>query len=259
MLVRDATALTPLQQVGDFFVKRDDLFEFAGVRGGKARTCWTIAQGAHGLVTAGNRSSPAGNIVAHVARALGVPCRVHVPAGAPGPQLVKAKAAGAVIIPHSPGYPSVINRRALDDAKERGWQVIPFGMECVEAVRQTAAQACATVVQMHSLTDKPRRVVVPVGSGMSLAGILHGFAQAEITTPVVGVVVGACPVKRLNKWAPPNWRDLCELVRCDIDFNRPVADARLGDVELDPIFEAKCLAFLRSGDLLWIVGIGQSG
>ena len=94
----DTTALTPLQQVGNFLVKRDDLFEIAGVRGGKARTCWAMGQGAPGLVTAGSRSSPQANIVAHVAKALGVPCRVHVPAGKLGPELVAAQAAGAVVI-----------------------------------------------------------------------------------------------------------------------------------------------------------------
>lgn len=44
----DTTAPTPLQQVGNFLVKRDDLFEIAGVCGGKARTCWAMGQGASG-------------------------------------------------------------------------------------------------------------------------------------------------------------------------------------------------------------------
>src|SRR5260370_21661771 len=36
----DTTALTPLQQVGNFLVKRDDLFEIAGVRGSEIEL-WT--------------------------------------------------------------------------------------------------------------------------------------------------------------------------------------------------------------------------
>jgi len=28
-------------------------------------------------------------------------------------------------------------------------------------------------------------------------------------------------------------------------------------MELDPIFEAKCLPFLQPGDLFWVVGIRQ--
>ncbi|HVI66900.1 MAG TPA: pyridoxal-phosphate dependent enzyme [Bradyrhizobium sp.] len=253
----DTTAPTPLQQVDNLLVKRDDLFKIAGVCGGKARTCWAMGQGAPGLVTAVNRSSPQGDVVAHVAKALGVPCRVHVPTGKLGPELVAAQAAGAVVIRHSPGHSSVINARARDDACERGWRVIPFGMECIEAVEQTAAQARSTVAQMYNQQAGALRVVVPVGSGMSLAGILHGLAQAAFTVPVVGVVVGADPVKRLDKWAPKHWRNLCQLVQAGIDFHKPAPVVRLGDMELDPIFEAKCLPFLQPGDLFWVVGIRQ--
>jgi 1-aminocyclopropane-1-carboxylate deaminase/D-cysteine desulfhydrase-like pyridoxal-dependent ACC family enzyme len=245
--------ITPLQQVGDFLLKRDDLFEVVGVCGGKARTCWSMAQGAPGLVTGGSRSSPQIKIVAYIAKALGVPCRVHVPTGDLTPELRAAEAAGAVVIRDSPGHNTVIAARARDDdAIGRGWRLIPFGMECPQAIQQTAAQATLTRDQQASV----RRVVVPVGSGMSLAGILHGLAQASFRVPVVGVVVGTDPVKRLDKWAPAHWRDLCSLVRTDVDgFQKPSPVTRLRDVELDPFFEAKCLEFLKPGDLLWVVGI----
>jgi hypothetical protein len=59
--------------------------------------------------------------------------------------------------------------------------------------------------------------------------------------PVVGVVVGACPVKRLDKWAPQHWRNLCRLERTGIDFYKPAPVVRLGDI--------------KPGDLFWIVGI----
>src|SRR5258708_5900766 len=89
-----------------------------------------------------------------------------------------------------------------------------------------------------------------------LAGILHGLTQAGFTVPVVGVVAGADPVKRLDKWAPIRWRDLCTLVRTHVDdFRKPARVTRLGGVELDPIFEGKCLPFLKPGDLFWVVGI----
>jgi hypothetical protein len=29
----------------------------------------------------------------------------------------------------------------------------------------------------------------------------------------------------------------------------------VGEVELDPIFEAKCLPFLEAGDLFWLIAI----
>jgi hypothetical protein len=71
--------------------------------------------------------------------------------------------------------------------------------------------------------------------------------------------VGKDPTKRLDKWAPSDWRDRCQLVRSKLDFDKPAPDVRLGDVELDPIFEAKCLPFLEPGDLFWVVGSGQAG
>jgi 1-aminocyclopropane-1-carboxylate deaminase/D-cysteine desulfhydrase-like pyridoxal-dependent ACC family enzyme len=50
-----------------------------------------------------------------------------------------------------------------------------------------------------------RKVVVSVGSGISLAGILQGFAQASFTVPVAGVVVRNGRIsrleKRIDKWA----------------------------------------------------------
>ena len=49
---------TPVQQVGQLWLKRDDLYSVAGVAGGKVRSCWALAQGARGLVTAGSRASP---------------------------------------------------------------------------------------------------------------------------------------------------------------------------------------------------------
>lgn len=243
-------APTPIEAHGEFWLKRDDLYEFAGVRGGKVRTCRALAAGAPGLVTAGSRASPQVNIVAHVARALGVPCRVHVPTGALAPEVAAAAECGAEIVRHSPGYNTVIIARAREDAAARGWREIPFGMECEEAVRQTAAQ-------VGDWPDGVRRVVVPVGSGMSLAGVLAGLARAGRDMPVLGVAVGADPTKRLDRFAP-GWRSRCSLVRSRLDYHAAAPVDRLGDVVLDPIYEAKCLPFLVAGDLLWCVGIRQT-
>ena len=50
------TELTPIEEHGGFLVKRDDHFNVKGGSGcgGKVRTCWALAQGAEGLVTAGS-------------------------------------------------------------------------------------------------------------------------------------------------------------------------------------------------------------
>lgn len=244
-------ALTPVELCQGVWVKRDDLFEVASVRGGKVRTCWQLAQGATGLVTAGSRSSPQANIVAQVARELGIPARVHTPTGELSPELLAAQAAGAEVVQHQAGYNSVIIARARDDAAERGWVNVPFGMECEEAVARTAAQVA-------NVPEEARRIVVPVGSGMSLAGILHGLELAGRELPVLGVVVGADPSKRLDRWAPEGWRERVGLVPSGSDYHTPAATTSWWGLELDAHYEAKAAAHCRPGDLLWVVGLRQS-
>ena len=248
---------TPVERHGDYLVKRDDLYERAGMRGGKVRTCAALCDAAvrngyPGVVTAGARSSPQVAIVAHLARDVGLACRAHVPDGAPGPELVSARAAGAELVAHRPGYNSVIVARARQDAASRGWAEVPFGMECREAVRQTSAQ-------VDGLPDVPR-IVVAVGSGMSLAGILDGLARTDRRdVPVLGVVVGADPTKRLDHYAPAGWQKQTTLVRSALPYSRRAPVRRIDDLELDPIYEAKTLPYLFPDDLLWVVGIRGAG
>jgi len=246
----DPDALTPVEKYGEYYLKRDDLFEYAGVRGGKVRTCLALSKDAVGLVTAGSRMSPQVNIVAHIAKQMGIPCHVHTPEGELSPEVSDAKTFGAEVIQHKAGYNNVIIKRARDDAEKRGWTEIPFGMGCEEAVNQTKRQ-------VRNVPNTVVRIVVPVGSGMSLSGILWGLKEAENDTPVLGVRVGADPIKRLDKYAPSDWRDRVTLVTSSHDYHDEVS-ASIGDVTLDPIYEAKCADFLEAGDLLWIVGVRRT-
>lgn len=243
---------------GGMYLKRDDLFTAAGgAPGGKARTCEVIIhreleRGAPGIVTAGSRSSPQVNIVAQICKALDVPCRVHVPRGVPGPEVAAAIAAGAERIEHFPGYNTVLVARSRADALASGWGLVDFGMETEEAVRQTAKETTEESIAGAA------RIVVPVGSGMTLCGIIAGMESWSEPLPVLGVVVGADPTRRLDKYAPM-WRlqGGLELVEAGVPYSAAV-EAFIGGVQLDPIYEAKCVPFLRAADLLWIVGIRQT-
>ncbi len=237
------------------WIKRDDLYAVGGVRGGKVRTCLHLATRtpAAGLVTAGARHSPQVEIVAHIAQHLGLPCRAHVPAGARTMELLSAQWAGAELVTHRPGYNTVIVARAREDAAARpGWVEIPFGMECREAVHQTATE-------VPSIPDAVERVVMPEGSGMSLAGVLHGLGEAgRAEMPVLGVVVGASPLKRLVSYAPADWQKRVTLVPAGLPYGTPAPRTQIAPETgplLDPIYEAKCLPFVRGGDLLWVVGV----
>jgi 1-aminocyclopropane-1-carboxylate deaminase/D-cysteine desulfhydrase-like pyridoxal-dependent ACC family enzyme len=237
--------ITPINKIGNIFVKRDDLFQVANVCGGKARTCWYLSQNAKGLVTASSRYSPQALIVASIAKELRIPCNLHMPSGKETWEMQKVSELGGNIIQHQYGYNSVIIRRAKDNSWETGFKYIPFGMECDEAVKQTS-------LQVKDIPKEVKRIVIPVGSGMSLAGLLTGLRNNNLNIPVLGVVVGGSPFKRLTEYAL-FWQQMCTLVKSNIPYDNKL-DRSLGDIKLDPVYEAKCVEFLEDNDLFWIIG-----
>lgn len=245
--------LTPVERHGDYWLKRDDLYTRAGVRGGKARSCGHIADqavaaGIAGLVTAGHASSPQVELVAAIGAAAGLQVRAHVPASRhQGVQIHNARALGAEIVEHRPAYTVVLDSRSRRDAAERGWLLVPFGMECEQAVESTAAQ-------VENLPAEVRRLVVPVGSGMTLAGILTGLQRTGRSIEVIGVIVGSDPSRRLARYAPLGWQSMTTLVKSTVPYSTHVM-AEIDGVTLDPVYEAKTVAYLQPDDALWLVGI----
>jgi 1-aminocyclopropane-1-carboxylate deaminase/D-cysteine desulfhydrase-like pyridoxal-dependent ACC family enzyme len=239
--------LTPIACAGGIWIKRDDSFNVYGVNGGKVRSCLILAQNSTGLVTAASRSSPQGHIVAAIARGLRVACRIHTASGARTPEMERALESGAKIIQHRAGYSSVVQARAREDAAARAWTLIPFGMESQVSIDLTARQ-------MINIPGATKRLVVPVGSGMTLAGILWGLKSLRRKLPVVGVLVGADPTRRLDRWAPSDWRKKVKFCDSRGDYAKPAAQLSWSGIPLDPLYEAKCIPFLQRADCLWIVG-----
>lgn len=253
------TEFTPVEQHGNILVKRDDLFTFAAVRGGKVRTCLALAtrfkgRGMPGIITASARTSPQSVIVARIARQLGLKARCHMPQGEYSLMMELAQDSGAVLVQHKAGYNTVIVKRANDDAEDRNWGLIPFGMECWEAVTQTRNQ-------VGNIPPEVKRIVVTVGSAMSLSGILHGLYDDNEKyrhVKVLGIVVGASPTRRLDHYAPMGWRNRTTLATAQLQYHDAAPVTELDGIELDPYYEAKCLPFLKPGDLFWNIGIRPS-
>jgi 1-aminocyclopropane-1-carboxylate deaminase/D-cysteine desulfhydrase-like pyridoxal-dependent ACC family enzyme len=244
--------LTPVEQRGKIWLKRDDLYRAAGAPGGKVRTCWALAQDAKGLVAASHRHSPQMHMVARVANVLGIPCHIHTATGAETSEIEDAKSYGAKIFRHAPGYNGVLIARARADAASRkGWREIPFGMESQDAVDLTAGQ-------VGNIPKGAKRLVIAVGIGMSLSGVLWGLKKAKRNLPVLAVAVGTPkPEKFIDKWAPEDWRETTTLIRAEEDYSTHV-HAEVDGVLLDPVYESKTVKFLKPGDLLWVIGIRAS-
>lgn len=242
----DPGALTPVERRGRFWLKRDDLFEFGGARGSKARCAVSMLRRAVGCCVAGNRLSPMVSRVARVAHRLGVPCRAHVaPSKALSVEEQDAVAHGAELVKHRVGYLSALKAKAREDARRLGWVEVPFGFECSAYVTETRLQA-------RNLPPAARRVVVTVGSGMALASLLWGLHDIGLQLPVLGVMVGADPLARLRRWAPWGWQKRVELVRSPTPFEKP-QPGQLEGVQLDPHYESRLLPYLRPEDCVWLV------
>jgi hypothetical protein len=104
--------------------------------------------------------------------------------------------------------------------------------------------------------------VVPVGSGVTFCGVLRALEAGRLgRLAVLGVVVGGDPQRRLEKHVP-SWRWLLSAggattVRSPLPYETPAEAVyygmSFGDLRLDPYYEAKCVPYLRPGDVLWAV------
>lgn len=245
---------TPIELHNGIYVKRDDLFTTCGVAGGKARSASFLIDlagemGFYHIVTAGSRFSPQVEIVGNICRARGWGFTAFVPAGELSPD-IEALMDFATIVKVPFGRNNVIKSHAQRYAYKNNAFLVPFGMECFEAVKQTASQ----VVDIPS---EVKRIVIPVGSAISLCGLLHGLHEVGSTLPVLGVSVGANPARVMKTYAPAGWESHCKIVRSEADYHTEV-HATLGSITLDPVYEAKCLPFLQKGDMLWVVGARKS-
>ncbi len=239
------------------WVKRDDTYRLDAVCGGKVRACLHLAAhaqkaGARGLVTACNLYSTQAGIVACVARHLNMWIKVYVNKYThPTPELLFALDHGATIIKSNSTYDNGAERDASRFAQGfhggSDWALIPFGMKCRVAVGLASEQ-------VGDIPAGVKRIVVPVGSGTTLSGVLRGLRIQARDIPVLGVVVGRDPDDTLDLYAPRNWRDMCTLVRSDHPYSYRCTEVMLGDIELDELYEAKALSYLKPGDMLWVVG-----
>lgn len=246
--------LTPVEyyESEGVWLKRDDMFEIYGVRGGKARSAYQVIlelleQGYKTIVTAGSRQSPQCEIVSFICESMGVDCKLFMPFGGDTSVITNIKNnSHTEIIRVRPGYNNIIVARAREYAENRGCGYVPFGMECARNVEVTSEQ-------VRNIPLECSRVVVPVGSGMSFSSIVTGMSKYGIEKPLLGVRVGKDPTKIINEYA--FGLDLMdyEIVESSVDYHEPV-EAYVGGYNLDPIYEAKCFEFLKRGDLLWVVG-----
>ena len=246
--------LTPVEYVESMgiWVKHDDYFKICGVAGGKARSAYQVIQklleeGYTTIVTAESRQSPQCEIVSYICEELGINCVVFMPFGGDTSVITHLKQNKRTRLERvKPGYNNIIVARAREYAESMHYGYVPFGMEC-------AANVEITSKQVINIPKEVKRIVIPVGSGMSFSSVITGMTRNDIYKPVLGVRVGKDPMKIISEYAEGLMMHDYDIVDSWFDYHDSV-EAWVGDYQLDPIYEAKCFPFLQKGDLLWVVG-----
>ena len=255
--------ITPVEKIGNIWVKRNDLYELAGCKGGKVASAYKLIldakeKGYDTVVTTGSRQSPQCEIVSCLCEMENMKCHLLMPSGEDTKVLrtiYNNKNSTLHRYTKRCALQVNLNKYAKKMAEENNWYLIPFGMQCTKNVDLVAKQVV-------NIPKEVKRIVVPVGSGMTFCGVMKGLVDCKrLDIELVGVVTGGNPEKIISIFRPkfvelPKWR----LEVFHPEFKRGKdryalrAQASIGDIELDEVYEAKCMEFIQDGDLFWIVG-----
>lgn len=261
MPITDVHELTPIQQYRGGYLKRDDLFEVYGCKGGKARAAYVLikkllSEGCSTIVSGGGIFSPQAEIVSGICQGMGVRNFCFIPGiGVNHTPVIKHIEENNLSIIKYTGMgrgrdPFVAESRARKFSEANHFGFIPFGMHCKENVEVTSQQ-------VKNIPDDVNRIVVPVGSGMVLSGIVTGLYRQGKSIEVLGIQVGADPSKNIKKYAEGLSSCHVSIKKASVKYHDRLIRS-INGVNLDPIYEAKCKEFLQDGDLLWIVGHRQN-
>lgn len=264
-----SSGITPVEYYGGVYFKRDDL-ALVGIptghpNGSKMRQFLHMVQGTADTtpIIVGCASASAMQVyVASAATLFNRPSHVFVPQRkTPSRSTQWAVSMGAGVQYVRPGYMSVLRARARDCAA--GY---PGG-----AVRWDVGYAVQDAAnQTTNIPTDVKRLVVPVGSGLTLAGVLLGLAnQGRAGVRVKGVAVsGLATVEAVRTTYTrastaqhgeaydhagrcPKFR----LVRHAAAYNAPVAATLPGGDFLDPYYAAKAMPWVSAGCCLWVPGV----
>lgn len=258
--------ITPVERVGDIWLKRDDLWcGEAPAQGGKSRTADAVCRKAVDMKyveinSCHDRNSSVPGMLARVCKHYGLRLRLWIPASREPltPVFEDAIEHGAVLEEIRPGYMSVRQKRMIDHVNSV-MKSIALGV----GLNWMGCGHYETVMQVSNVHDlilsgDVKRVVMPIGSGLMFEAVRRTIPY----TPMLGVACGTL-IGTSFSYKHTCFVDMScgggvtksEVIRPQVkkDFHQEVT-ASVGGVDLDPVYEAKCFEFLQPGDLLWIVG-----
>ncbi len=244
--------LSLVEKIGDIYVKREDLMDFHGINGGKGRVIdylinQGIEQGYVDFVSCGSRESVQCEMLSAICENYDVNCYLFMPSGHDTPIITQiAKNSRTQIIRTDVGYVSTLKKQSMTYAEENNYFYIPFGLEDEISIKINKSQ-------VQNIPDEVKRIVVPIGSGMNFISILKGLEEYDKKIPVLGVQIGLDPLKNIQKFLGTTTIPY-EIVKTELSYNKQAKEYMLGNIKLNKTYEAKCLPYLKSNDLFWIIG-----
>jgi len=245
--------ITPVEKINGIWFKREDKYEIYSVCGGKARSAYYLIQkglseGKTQFVTCGARTSPQCEIISCICEALKVKCHLFMPQGQ-DTSILKTIYKNKYSILHRTkvGYNNVLISWSKKFCEENNFYYIPFGMECKENIDIISEQVI-------NIPIESKKIVITVGSGMSLVGLLNGLEkQGWYDKEVLGISVGKDPTKTINKYINAPHINY-SIIKSPLDYDKKPKITNLYGIELDPYYESKCIDYIHEGDLFYIIG-----
>ena len=209
-------SFTKVEKLGDYYFKREDsFFPFSGslVNGGKLRQGISLVQSNidyirnecnSTLITATSVHSPQGLIIAKIAEHYKLYCTICIGGLKNYNQvynhslMVQCLNIGAdVRLVSGTGMHNVLSARCKDIKKKEGGFIVEFGINVQDnskSVIDTIARQCINIPK------QVKHIIVPSGSGLTLAGVLIGVRKnlSKYIT-IQGIGVGPDRSKVVNK------------------------------------------------------------
>jgi 1-aminocyclopropane-1-carboxylate deaminase/D-cysteine desulfhydrase-like pyridoxal-dependent ACC family enzyme len=296
--MKDTRDLTPVEKHGVYWFKRDDKFhpfDDSPINGGKVRQCIFllgdnkdyIEKNCNGVVaTASSVHSPQALIVTRVAQEFGFKTVVGIGVLEPEEAVRKhpimksvENLGGTIIKLAGTGFNSTLYARLKEMAKKENYFIVQFGINLKENV---PAIMGSTAKQVKNLPNRLDNLVIPVGSGITMSGILRGLREyKKRVRRIIGIqIAGVDRRKTIDSLMPrieavPGFPLLLSKVNIPYEFYMikgvPYAtmervtikdDEEDEEFTLDPIYEAKAFKYMvkhlkldeDDKTLFWIVG-----
>lgn len=273
--------LTPIEEYNNILFKRDDKyipFSDIPINGGKVRQALSlilenlenIKTKFNGTVaTATSVHSPQGIIISRIAKEFGLKsiigignhsnletvCKNHS-------TIRKSREMGSEIkILSKFGFNSVLYRKLKDLQKINNFYIIMFGMGA-HASRTAIIDSIANQVQ--NLPKDLDNLVIPVGSGIIMAGILTGLIKYKIYPKrIIGIqIANTDRRKTINDLLPFMFHVNYDFILYnELPYSKFLVMKMNDNEYLDPIYEAKAFSWMlknidykKEKTLFWIVG-----